>query len=81
MWVAQSVQCPTLDLSSGLDLRVASSSPALGSTLGMETTLKKKEKEKKVQLKMALEIYRTPKLKMILLPTLPPCLYTHTPTI
>ena len=32
----------TLDLSSGLDLRVVSSSPDLGSTLGMETTLKKK---------------------------------------
>lgn len=26
-WVAQSVKCPTLDLSSGLDLRVVGSSP------------------------------------------------------
>ena len=28
IWVAQSVKHPTLDLSSGLDLRVVSSSPA-----------------------------------------------------
>jgi len=40
--VAQSVKCPTLDLSSGLDLRVVSSNPMLGSMLGMEPTLKKK---------------------------------------
>ena len=38
-WVAQSVKCRTLDLSSDLDLRVVSSSPRLGSTLGMEPTL------------------------------------------
>ena len=45
MWVAQlSVR---LDFSSGLDLRVVSSSPALGSSLGLEPTLKKKRKEKK----------------------------------
>jgi len=37
-WVAQSVKHPTLDLSSGLDLRVVSSSSELGSTLGMEPT-------------------------------------------
>jgi len=37
-WVAQTVKCLTLDLSSGLDLRVLSSSPALGSMLGMEST-------------------------------------------
>ena len=37
-WLAQSVKPPTLDLSSGLDLRVMSSSPALGSTLGEEPT-------------------------------------------
>jgi len=36
--VVQLVKHPTLDLSSGLDLRVVSSSPALGSTLSMETT-------------------------------------------
>lgn len=35
-WVAQSAKHPTLDLSSALDLRVVSWSPALGSTLGME---------------------------------------------
>ena len=40
-WVAQSVKPPTLDLSSGLDLKVMSSSPVLGSTLGVESTLKK----------------------------------------
>ena len=34
----------TLDLSSGLDLRVVSSSPALGYMLGMEPNLKKKKK-------------------------------------
>ena len=44
--VALLVKCPTLDLSSGLDLRIVSSSPALGSMLGMEPTLKKKKKEK-----------------------------------
>ena len=31
-WVAQLIKRPTLDLSSGLDLRVMSSGPALGST-------------------------------------------------
>jgi len=41
-WEAQSVKRLTLDLNSGLDLRVVSSSPTLGSTLGMEPTLKKK---------------------------------------
>ena len=33
--MAQSVKPPPLDLSSSLDLRVMSSSPALGSRLGM----------------------------------------------
>ena len=49
--MAQSVKHPTLDLSSGLDLRVVSSSLELGSTLGVKPTKKKtkteKEKEKK----------------------------------
>ena len=36
----------THDLSSGLDLRVVGSSPALGSTLGMEPTLNKQNKQK-----------------------------------
>ena len=39
--MAQSVEHPTLDLSSGLDLGVVSSSPTLGSTLDMESALKK----------------------------------------
>ena len=39
--VTQWVKCPTLDLGSGLDFSVVSSSPASGSTLGMEPTLKK----------------------------------------
>lgn len=43
-WVAQLVKHLTLDLSSGLDLRVGSSRPVLGSSLGMEPTLKKKKK-------------------------------------
>ena len=34
--MVQSVELLTLDLSSGLDLRVVSSNPALGSTLGVE---------------------------------------------
>ena len=34
--MAQSVECPTLDLSSGLDLRVVSSRSTLGSVLGMK---------------------------------------------
>ena len=37
-WVAQLVKRLTLDLSSGLDLRVVTLSPALGSMLGMEPT-------------------------------------------
>ena len=36
--MAQSVERLTLDLSSGLDLRVVSSSPALDSVLGMKPT-------------------------------------------
>ena len=40
--MAQSVECPAFDLSSGLDLRVVSSSPALDSTLGVEPTLGRK---------------------------------------
>ena len=40
-WVAQPVKRPNLDLSSGLDLKVMSSSPTVGSMLGMEPTLKK----------------------------------------
>jgi len=43
-WVAQSVKHLTLDLSSGLDLWVMSSNPVLGSTLGVEPTLKKKRR-------------------------------------
>ena len=39
-WVAQSVKCLTLDLSSGLDLTAVSSSPMLGFALGMKPTLK-----------------------------------------
>ena len=35
-WVAQSIECPTLDFGSGYDLMVVGSSPALGSVLGME---------------------------------------------
>ena len=45
--MAQSVKHPTLDLSSGLDLRVVSSSPALGSMMGVKPTFKKR-KEKKI---------------------------------
>ena len=44
--VTQSVKRPTLDLSSGLDLKIVSSSLALGSTLGMEPTLKKEKKKR-----------------------------------
>jgi len=36
--VVQWVKHPTLALSSGLDLRVVSSSPVLGSMLGVEPT-------------------------------------------
>ena len=39
-WVAQSVKQVTLDLNSGLDLRVVGSSPTLGSTVGMQPTQK-----------------------------------------
>ena len=35
-WVAQSVECLTLDFSSGHDLRVVGSSPASGSVLSTE---------------------------------------------
>jgi len=43
-WVAQLVKHLTFDLSSGFDLRVMSSSPMLGSVLGVEPTKKKKKK-------------------------------------
>ena len=42
MWL--SLECLTLDLGSGLDLRVVSSSPTLDSMLGMEPTFKKDKK-------------------------------------
>jgi len=42
--MAQLVKPPTLDLSSGLDLRVVTSSPTMGSTLGVVPTQKKKKK-------------------------------------
>lgn len=40
-WVLQSVDCLTLGLSLGLDLRLLSSSPAMGYTLGLVPTLSK----------------------------------------
>ena len=40
--MAQLVECLSLDLSSGLDLRVLGLSPVLGSMLGMEPTLRKR---------------------------------------
>ena len=40
--MAQLVKCLTLDLNSGLDIRVVSYSPVLGSMLDMEPTFKKK---------------------------------------
>ena len=36
-WVAQLVECPTLDFGSGHDLRVMRSNPMSGCTLGMES--------------------------------------------
>ena len=48
-WVVQSATHPTLNLSSGLDLRVMSSNPMLGSMLSMlsmEPTLKERERER-----------------------------------
>ena len=36
-WVAQSLKCLTLDLSSGQELRVMSRSLALGPTLGVDS--------------------------------------------
>ena len=44
-WVVQLVECLSFDLSSGLDLRVMSSSPALVSMLGMEPTYLNKNKQ------------------------------------
>ena len=46
--MVQSVKRLTLDLSSGLDLRLVSSSPTLGATLGVEP-IKKKNGRKKNQ--------------------------------
>ena len=43
-WVAHLGKHPILNVTSGLDLRVVSSSAALGSTLGMESTLKHKNR-------------------------------------
>jgi len=48
--VAQLVKRLTLELSLGLDLRVVGLSPVLGSTMGMEPTLKKKGKEKEIKI-------------------------------
>lgn len=45
-WVAQSFTCQTFDLSTGLDVGVMSSSPALRSMLGMEPTFKKRGRER-----------------------------------
>lgn len=39
-WVAQLAECLTLDLGSLFDLRIVGLSPALGTMLGMETSLK-----------------------------------------
>ena len=47
--MAQSVKHLTLDLSSGLDLRVLSSSPTLGSVVGVKPT-SNKQKKKEVRL-------------------------------
>ena len=43
--MAQSVKHPTLDLSSGLDLRVVRSSPTLDLVLAMEHTLRNWKKK------------------------------------
>ena len=43
--MTQLTKYQTLDLSSVLDLRAMSSSPVLGSTLGVESTLQKKKKK------------------------------------
>lgn len=40
-WVAQAAKYPTLDLSSALSSEIVSSTLTLGSTLGVEATLKK----------------------------------------
>ena len=50
-WVAQLVKCRTLDFSSGLDLRVLVSSPALGYTLSVKPTLKKNKNQAMVEFK------------------------------
>ena len=42
IWVTQSVKYPTHDLSSGLDLKVVSSGPTLGSTLGVKKKTNRK---------------------------------------
>ena len=47
--MVQLVKHPTLDLGSGLDLRVVSSSPVLGSMLGMKPTFKKLKLKSKVK--------------------------------
>lgn len=47
--MVQSFEHLTHDISSDLDLRVVSSSPALGSLLGVEPTLKKEKKRCKLQ--------------------------------
>lgn len=46
-WVAPPVKRPTLDLNSGLDLRVLSSSLELGYMLGVEPMKRKEEKRKR----------------------------------
>lgn len=48
-WMAHSVQYPTLDLNLGLNLRVVSSRPTLGSTLGMVPRFKKNLEQRSKQ--------------------------------
>ena len=48
-WVAPLVECPTLDLSSGLDVKVVSLSPVLISFMhGVEPTTKSDERAKEL---------------------------------
>lgn len=44
-WVTELVKCQTFELTSGFDLKVMSSSPALGLMPSVACTLKKKKKE------------------------------------
>ena len=61
--MAQSVKRLTLDLSSGLDLKVVSSSPTLGSTLGVKLRKEERQEEGKKERKKQTHVIQVKSFK------------------